>query len=183
MFAELRKVKDLDWNNKKYVRAGIIPYVIQGDIIFYAFGLESGIGAIGDFGGHKEHGDRDFLDAAIREYREEALNIFGDFTRESLQDCFVLDGNNTVEILVRVNGNIYEYTKLFKKMVGDNSDHEVQSIIWLSSNQLINALDSQQKTFDNVKLYHMYNKIHNVLNLNRVHIKTWKEKEKKLSLM
>lgn len=163
----IKRVRDINWSDRKYIRAGIIPIVIQGNIKFFGFGIENKVAAIGDFGGHKENIDNDVLDAALREYREEALNVFGDITRDMVQDFCVLEGIDTVEILVPVPGPIFRYTEIFRSMIGNYANHEVQNIIWLSKKQLLIAIDSQESAFNGIKMYHMYNKIWETIRLNR----------------
>lgn len=162
-----KRVRDVNWNDPKFIRAGIIPIIDQGSVRFFGFGVENGVAAIGDFGGHKEKIDKDLLDAAIREYSEEALNIFGEITREMLQDYYVIEGVDTVEILIPISGSLYQYTEAFRSLVGDNIFHEVQDLIWLSRRQLLTAIDSQEISFDGVKIYHMYNRIRDTVHLNR----------------
>lgn len=161
------KVYDVNWNDPKFIRAGIIPFVEQGGIRFYAFGLENGVAAIGDFGGHIEKWDNDALDAAIREYQEESLNAFGELHRENMMDYDVLIGKDTAEILVPVNGPLHQYNEIFRELLGTNPDHEVQSIIWLSKQQLLTAIDNQQTTYEGTKLFHMYFRICNAIQSNR----------------
>jgi len=156
------KVRDIDWKHSKYQRAGIIPFVIQDGVIFFAFGIEPYLAAIGDFGGGRELSDYDALDTALREYQEEALNVFGVLNREILQDCIVLQNNRTIEILVHIPGPFYKYTQLFRELVGTNTTHEIQSIIWMSRSQLLNALTYTDRV-DGNKIYFMYDKIRNVL--------------------
>jgi hypothetical protein len=164
---KLNRVRDINWNDGKYIRAGIIPVVEQGGVLFFAFGVENGVGAIGDFGGHVEISDKDALDAAIREYQEEALNVFGNIDRDMLQDYYVLDGIDTAEILLPVPQPIYRYTERFHALIGNNTEHEVQSIIWLSRRQLLTAIDSQEVAHEGTKIYHFYNRIKDTIHLNR----------------
>ena len=164
---KLRRVREINWNDRKYIRAGIIPVSEQGGVKFFAFGVENGVAAIGDLGGHREKKDIDALDAAIREYEEEGLNVFGKITRDMLQDCFVLDGVDTAEILFPVAPPLYQYTERLHQLVGDNINHEVQSIIWLSRRQLLTAIDSQEASFEGTKIFHFYNRIRDVVHLNR----------------
>lgn len=161
------RVADIDWDHPKYIRAGIIPYIIQNNIRFYGFSIDGEIGQLGDFGGHRELIDRDVLDTAIREYEEESLNLFGQLTRESLQDCFVLDGVDTVEILVPIPTAFYPYTYAFRQTIGTKTDLEAQNIVWLSRRQVLTAIDSQETAFGETKMYQMYYRIRDVLRLNR----------------
>lgn len=163
----LPRVKDINWSDPRYIRAGIIPVIQQGGVKFYGFGVENVIGSIGDFGGHREKIDRDALDGALREYREEGLNVFGDITREMVQNYFVLDGSDTAEILVPITGTMYKYTEIFRNMVATATDHEVQDVIWLSRRQLLTAIDSQEAAFNGIKLYHMYYRVRDCIHRNR----------------
>lgn len=163
-------VKDINWNNNKYIRAGIIPIIIQGGIKFYGFGIEEKIASIGDFGGHRETKDKDALDTAIREYSEEALDVFGKLNREMLQELEVLDGVDTAEILLPLTGDMYQYTILFREIlekIPNNNKHEVQNVIWLSREQLLKAIDCPHLAVDGIKLYHMYYRIRDTLILNK----------------
>lgn len=165
------KVGDIDWksydNNKNIIRAGIIPVTEEKGIIFFAFGVDFNIASLGDFGGHKEIIDTDLLDTAIREYREESLNVFGTITRESLKNCLVMEGDETVEILYPVDPPFYSYTEKFNSMVLGQKHHEVQNVVWLSRRQLLNVIDSQHASFAGTKIYHMYDRIHNCLSKYR----------------
>jgi hypothetical protein len=163
----MKRVRDIDWNDPKYIRAGVIPVTLQNNIIFFGFGVDSSVASLGDFGGHRELKDKDALDAAIREYREESLNVFGEITRDKVQNYYVLDGIDTIEILFPVNSPFYQYTEHFHQMIGDNKKHEVQSIVWLSRQQLLTAIDSQESAFAGVKIYHMYERIRDVIHRNR----------------
>ena len=150
-----------------YIRAGIIPYTIQNNIIFFAFSIDNNIACLGDFGGHYEDIDNDLLDTAIREYTEESLNVFGYLNREFLKDCFVIEGPETIEIFVFVSPPFYQYTERFNNMIVGNKQHEVQNIIWLSRRQLLNLIDNQEISFDGVKIYHMYTRLYDCLKTYR----------------
>lgn len=166
----MKRVQDIDWTDRKYIRAGVILVVQQGGVRFFGFCVENGVAAIGDFGGHREKTDRDALDAAIREYREESLNVFGELTRDTVQDYYVIEGTDTVEILIPLDPPFYRYTQRFDQILGENPKHEVQSIVWLSRRQLLTAIDSQESAFAGTKIYHMYDRIRNTIHLNREYI-------------
>ncbi len=162
--------RDFDWTATHYVRAGIIPYITINNVKFYAFGLGNMVADLCDFGGHREDVDGDLLDTAIREYSEESLNIFGELTRDTLDYCEVLDGDDTAEVLYPLPGDIpmYSYTLDFKQLIGDDLNHEIQNIIWMSKNQIITAVSHPNTTYNGTKIYHMYNKIRSVL-INNLH--------------
>lgn len=160
-------VSEVDWTDEKWKRAGIIPYIEKNGVKFYAFGVENAVAAICDFGGHREASDGDALDTAIREYREESLAVFGPMSREQLQDCTVIEGYGTLEILVPVSGELFSYTEAFHNLLGNNAKHEVQNIIWLSRTQLLVVINSQGATLWGTKIYHMYNRLRVALHHDR----------------
>mgnify|MGYP000845353003 CR=1 FL=1 len=166
----MKRVRDINWNNPKFIRAGVIPFVEEKGVRFFAFGVENGVAAIGDFGGHREKKDFDALDSAIREYQEECLNVFGEINRNMLQDYFAMEGNDTVEILLPVSGPFYQYTEKFNNLVGSNTDHEVQNVIWLSRKQLLTAISSPEESYMGTKIYHMYNRVRDTLQANREYL-------------
>lgn len=166
----MKRVCDLNWSDPKFIRAGVIPFVVIKGIKFYAFGIEDAVAAIGDFGGHREIKDKDALDSALREYEEEALNVFGVLTRDNVQEYQVLEGIDTAEILVPVKGYMSDYTIKFRKLVGDNKNHEIQNINWLSSQQLLAAINNPQINVDGTKVYHMYNRILNTILMNQEYV-------------
>lgn len=164
------KVREINLNDNRYIRGGIIPITTVNDINFYGFGMNNRNSDICDFGGHKETMDNDILDAAIREYREESLNVFGEISRDTLYDCYVLEGNDTVEILYPIRGNFIEYTKEFNSYIKNVPDHEVQSIIWLTYKQMFHIIDNEKGetgTFAGVNIFKFYNRIAACLNLYR----------------
>ncbi len=165
-----KRVSEINWNDRKYIRAGVIPYIEEKGIKFYAFGLENSLATIGDFGGHRERKDADALDAALREYVEESLNTFGILTRDKVKDYYVLDGKDTAEILVPVKGPMFQYSNKFKQLIGINPKHEVQNIVWFSRKQLLRLIDSQEEKYDNIKPYLMYSRIRDTLDMNRDNI-------------
>lgn len=160
-------VRDVDWLDPTFIRAGIIPQVRQGNTVFYAFSLDNCVGAIGDFGGHIEPVDRDGLDTAIREYSEESLNVFGVFTRDDLMDCPVIIGPETAEIIVPVPGPMYPYVVEFHARLNEDITHEVLSVIWLSTAQVLRAIENQELTLNGTKVYHMYRRLRAALVINK----------------
>lgn len=167
----MKQVWQVNWNDRRLIRSGIIPYTIINKQIYYAFGIEEKVAALGDFGGHKENVDFDCLDAAIREYEEECFSIFGNINRQLLQSCYVLEGKDTNEILfpLFVSENeiypLFKFTIKFRKELQTRLDqnikienHEVQNIIWLSDKQLAFALQNPH-----FNLFYMYDKIYQTL--------------------
>lgn len=163
----MQQVRDINWRNPKYIRAGFLPVTTINDVTFFAFGVENGVAALGDFGGHVERKDYDVLDSAIREYQEEALEVFGKLNRQMLQDCYVLDGIDTIEILLPVNQPLFYYSERFYHLIKDNNRHEVQSIVWLTRDQVLQAINEPERSYRGTKVFHMYNRIRDTLYINK----------------
>lgn len=157
-------VRQINWSHAKYKRAGIIPVVEQGGILFFGFGISAWDGSLSDFGGGREKTDADALATALREYAEESFSVFGDLTREMIQDCLVVQNPQTIEIIVPVPGPFYQYTARFREILVHQPNDEIQNIVWLSRIQLLQAIHSdQKKKISGQKLYLMYDKIRAVL--------------------
>jgi len=161
----MKKVRDIDWKDAKFIRAGIIPYTIINNIVFFAFALESNLASIADFGGHRESFEKDALDSAIREYAEESLNVFGILNRDIVQDNYVIEGEDTAQILLPISpNNLYNYSISFKNLIKDDIKHEAQNIIWLTKNQLFSIIHLNNTK--NTTFILMYYRIHKVIEKN-----------------
>jgi len=158
----LKRVNEINWNDDKYIRSGIIPYIDINNSRFYAFGIANIVGDLCDFGGHREIIDNDLLDTAIREYQEESLNIFGILNRKMLENFNVLEGKDTIEILLPVSGSLYYYSQKFQELINGNKDHELQNIVWLSYDQFNSGL----KLINGVNIIFMYEKIRDAFNIS-----------------
>lgn len=154
------KVSEVDWEKTSIFRGGIIPFYDYKHIRLYAFSIENGSGSLSDFGGHIETGvDKDLLDAIIREYYEESFGIFGDITRDSIQDCEVLKGSETFQILLPINLNPRETVNLFQQKllkIQPSISHEAQAIIWLSKDQIKLIIQDPNHYQDNDNILRMY---------------------------
>lgn len=154
-------VRDVDFSSvtlDNHYRAGIVPYCNLKGIRFYCFGVEDGVGALADFGGQVDPADNDLLDTAIREFSEETLNVFGELTRESLQDCQCFITNSTLEIFYEVNPTMSIYNGKFDLKIKQNTT-EVVRFVWLSRNQVYNYIAQSKLKTKGGNMYHMYDKI------------------------
>lgn len=147
---------EIDWNDIKIIRAGVIPVTKIGDTILFAFGLDQKTRGLGDFGGHRELQDSDLLDSALREYHEECFSLFGKISRPQVMDCNVLKGDDTLEILYPVTYQPDLVNRFLVHIKGD-SQHEVQHIVWITRDQLLLILD------DKCQLFSMYYRIKETL--------------------
>lgn len=157
-------------------RAGIIPYTFYKKEFFIIFGLERGIGSISDFGGTYERADGDLINTALREYREETLDLFPMISREELINLNppCLYNETTFEILLPlVFDNIYQFTISVNNTLRHIPESEIYSIFFISLPQLNHLVEKisedylkieQQKTpqphvIDRVKLFVLHPKL------------------------
>lgn len=129
------KVHQVPFHEARYRRAGVVPYVDQDGDRFYAFSIGTYTAAINDFGGTREKHE-DALDAALREYTEESLAVFGDLHRKNVMNLEALDGETMFLILVPVPPPFIIYTHRFDNLIRDDPAHESQAVIWFSREQL-----------------------------------------------
>lgn len=87
----------------KQKRAGIIPYVIIENKIYFCFGIDAKSGEYTDYGGSALTSDGDITDTALRTLREKSFGIFRIYTRHLFRDdsFFVFD-EDTLTILVNI---------------------------------------------------------------------------------
>lgn len=60
----------------KPVRAGVIPYTVAFNHVYFLMGVDRGSGELTDFGGGIKNGEST-IQAALREFREETCGLFG----------------------------------------------------------------------------------------------------------
>lgn len=141
-------VSSFNLNNERYIRGGIIPVTsVDGEeILFFGVGYN---GELTDFGGHREHIDKDIVETAMREYQEEVHNLFGILNRDILLSSWAVDGVDTLEIFYRLpamtRDHLNYYNDVFAPTVTDND--EIHNIVWIPTTQLATILDNENKPY------------------------------------
>ena len=126
-------------------RAGVILYTVEDGEIYYGLGLDAEYLELTDFAGSVSRKDRDAVEAALREFREETLDIFGELPRErSLRATALWDGKNLV-LLVRCLSNRALVSALFRARCSLAKKPEVKEILWFSAGELSRLLQSDQE--------------------------------------
>lgn len=132
--------KEFDLDNIRYIRAGLIPTFKMDGGKYYVFGVDSRTRILTDFGGHREHKDRDILDTAMREYMEESHGAFGIPTRDTLYTMLAVDGIDTLEILYdlghKSRQDLDAMRNTFNKL-NTLPGEELSDVTWLSRDQLV----------------------------------------------
>ena len=141
-------------------RAGVIPYTYYNDTIYFLFGKDSQFGELTDFGGHREQCENSFS-TAVREFKEETNSLFAVENLDYKNTIGIIDnGEKMAIIFIRVTENwIDDAQEMFesrKKLAPDEKHKEIQSLVWLSINQLSDILDGKPGKPTTVK---MWNKV------------------------
>lgn len=128
---------------KSQYRAGIIPYFLRNDKIYFCLGIDTEYETVTDFGGHVKL-DESIINAGIREYKEESLDIFPDVTVDELMECPCLYDNNNLIMFTRIDDDVEKYNMKFVKNImslnQNNISYEVSNIVWLELEDLKNCL-------------------------------------------
>lgn len=119
-------------------RAGVIPFVIEDRKIY----LGLGISAIGetytDFGGGVcDTIDRDTIDAAYREWKEESLSVFESY---SICPSFVAFTKRSVIVFVFIDANKDSITSMFNDRLKEEQCPELTSIEWIEYSKFIDLM-------------------------------------------
>ncbi len=136
----------INWRFRKFRRGGILPYTVIDGVRLYCFALDSSSADLTDFGGSRDTRDKDILETALREFKEESLGVFGNVTYEDLLDVEA--------IYTRVNENRYammlllpvkvrdlmEPVEEFSRRAARLRDHENRALVWLTQEQVSRVL-------------------------------------------
>ena len=156
------KLKNINYN--KYAdgvnRAGIIPYFLHHQHIYYILAIDRKSKNIIDFGGGFDiEKDNNLLDTALREYYEEShdcaniLNVCRSIDYDKLKNslCYIDDNNKTMEIFIKTNKPIEKIINDFhylNNMYNKNTEYNENSdVIILSEIDLKNIINSKTSGF------------------------------------
>jgi len=137
-------MKQLDLTKNRIRRAGVVVYSVIGDEIYFGLGVDSKHSEITDFGGSVENRDKDAIDGAIREFREESLNAFGNLTRSMISNCFVMHDASTLIVFVHLSIDPQEVSNRFELARRTAKTPEVDAIVWLSKDQLQSEINKEK---------------------------------------
>lgn len=145
-------VKNLDKENVKPKRAGVILYTVYNTATYFGFGLDSVSHDLTDFAGHIDYElDKNVIDGALREFNEETLGIFDNVTSDVVADCPVIYDKQNLLIFVHVDihPNIIssKLNSKFKQEIEKDPKimPEVCGITWLSFLDLQSCINTNKK--------------------------------------
>ena len=143
-------VADFIPKNHQIIRSGVIVYSYNNynNEYYFYMGQDQNSNDLTDFGGGclKEH---DPIESALREFTEESKAVFGNYTKDQVNECIMAYTDSMLIIFIPL---IVDYTQLkynFNLSVPDNQHHnELNDIIRLNKQEFIQAIYS-----DKYKLY------------------------------
>jgi len=153
-------VKNLNMENVKPHRAGVIIYTVINDAVYFGLGLDARTHDLTDFGGGVMYkSDLNPINGALREFREETLNIFEEITNEDIAESIVLYDNRNLIIFIHMDldpnsvslafNNKYasvvqqnaDFSSRKSKRSSGKNDPEVCGITWITWEELQIAIN------------------------------------------
>lgn len=157
-------IRQVPWNELRIVRAGVIPYVIINNHIFLCLGVDKKSKDLTDFAGGIRDADGTALAGAIREFREESKDVFGEenYREENYIDSLCLikripfkDRNDSYHMMIV----FHEVDESYLSSAMDDFSRtditckdEVSAIAWFSENMFKQLVYTPEST-------RMYNKV------------------------
>lgn len=137
-------VRHINWSNFNIRRAGVIPYTVINGHIHICLGVDSKSNELTDFGGGIRDSDINPLYGAIREFREESNDVFGEenYNPENYLDSPCLIKNMSQKssfhmmiIFQEVDASLMS-TTMNKFSVDFATNDEIRAICWCNDGLL-----------------------------------------------
>jgi ADP-ribose pyrophosphatase YjhB (NUDIX family) len=144
--------------NIRFNRAGVIPVFYNGTEFNYCLGVDKKYNDLTDFGGGVNLSEEP-LEAALRELKEESLNIFDFFDvieKIRTSSYAIYDSKGIIVFFVLVKVDMLETQKMFLTRFDNESENS--SIVWLKESEFQELLSS-----DKSDKYHLYDRVKNVI--------------------
>jgi hypothetical protein len=130
--SHVSKVRDVDWQEHRPIRAGFIIYTTYLGYQLFCCGIDRKTSEITDFGGGISYKrDKSTLSGALRELTEESLGVFGSFNEEQLMDSVVCYNNYMAIFFLHLDCDILAVTSLFDRRFRSERTAEVSSLAWM----------------------------------------------------
>jgi len=156
---------------KKTIRAGVIPYTLTNQNLYFLFGVDELTSEFTDFGGGVKINE-DCVEGAIREFKEETYEFlpkenYDKNSEEFNKSIAITDEDRMTMIFLKVDS---KWLTNSEKKFFDNKKksklryHEIKNIVWVSENELKKLIKNPfPNFFDNKKKGVLWSKIRNFL--------------------
>lgn len=134
-------------------RAAVVPYIFKNGVLYFLLGVDSQYGELTDFGGGVKGGIRKetSLAAALREFREESDEVFGDIyfdVNDTATKVAVLEDRMCTLFLPLEKRWHIDAPKLFEERRDDperrrtrkKSHKEVKELLWFTEDEFSRLL-------------------------------------------
>lgn len=154
-------VKELDHANVKPQRAGVIPYVVYNGVTYFGLGLDAQTHDLTDFAGSVFYqNDKTAVNGALREFKEETLDIFQDFDIQDIQDCRVIYDPMNLIIFIHLDVHPDEVSAAMSKRYAEITSTasnawapEVCGITWLTCEEFQRSIHEHGTLFTRVRKF------------------------------
>lgn len=163
----VKHLNQTDQRIRNINRAGIVPYSVIDGKLTMCFGVYNEE-ELTDFGGKRKSGE-DSISCAIREHEEESRKVFGQLSKQDLQNFYCLHNSKMLIIFVPVVArkgedirvvtieNFRQKSLLTKKEVNNKKFNELTDMYWLEEEEIEETLI---KNKSHIKFYH---KVHSFI--------------------
>lgn len=129
-------------------RCGVIPYnILPDNTILFGLGLDSKSKELTDFGGHSLPYEN-AVTAALREFNEESLGIFGNINKKSIKNQLAVHNNHDFVIFINLEINLLMVDKIFyriwRQKINEHYYVENCAILWFTAEQIYTLLDTRK---------------------------------------
>lgn len=151
-------VRHVNWSDYNIVRGGVVVYTIINNHVFICLGVDKKHKELTDFGGGVKATDGSPLMGAIREFREESKDVFGEenYKPEAFLDspCLIKrdpfkNRNDTYHMMIIFQEVDPSYLSNAMSTFADQdvtSKDEVSAIVWCSEVMFRNMIYTQENT-------------------------------------
>lgn len=152
-----KKVKELDLDNVRPTRAGVIMYTKINGVIHFGLGVDTMSSDWTDYSGgvsYKEGADKNVVLGALREFNEETLGIFGDIQYEDVLENLAIYNFNIFILFktIEYNENINVlFKEQYDAQVKKKITPEVSDIVWLTLPEFKNAITKRGILFHRIQ--------------------------------
>ena len=128
-------VKELNVKSLRISRSGFILYTVTNGRLFIGLGVDSRSHELTDFAGHVIYYiGENVVNGALRELKEETLEIFSTITTRDIENCLTLYNNDNLVIFMNVGIHpdiiSQEFNDKYQEMA--KTKPEVCAITWLT---------------------------------------------------
>jgi len=145
-------------------RASVVPYIVErtedGDRLYFLFARDKISGEITDLGGGVKKNEFSLM-AALREFREESDEIFGniyDEINDSATLIAVIDSNKMAVLFLPLQKEWYtKAPKMFANRPMENikrTHNEVSELLWYSEDELKKLLSSRNTMWTRLRRFY-----------------------------